>query len=101
MALILVKTKEDFDEAVRQGRTKGHTHIKLMREGYCDRTVSMDSVAFKNISSNPIGHSVYAVRTGFPVYANYNRFRYSPEVVGVSKKPNEFFGNGLMNFMMN
>ena len=83
---IYIISREDFNKIIEEGKKKGHTHCQIMYVGYCDRVVSFDSVAYKNISSNLEGHNVYFARTGFPVYANYNRFRYSPGVVGVSEK---------------
>lgn len=59
-------SREDFDEIVKKGKAKGHTHIKFMRVGYCDRVVSLESVTFKRISNNLREYGVYAVRTGFP-----------------------------------
>ncbi len=79
-------SKKDFEEAIEEGKKKGHTHCQIMRIGYCDRFLSFDSVAFENISNNLEGHGVYAVRTGYPVYSNRNKFRYDPYVSGVTEK---------------
>lgn len=94
-------TKEDFNKAIEEGKKQGHTHVKIMFVGYCDRTVDFESAAFKSISNNPTGYSVYAVRTGYPVYSNCNKFRYDPYVSGVTQKENNSYGSGLMGFINN
>lgn len=92
-------SKEEFDEIVKKGTEKGHTHCQIMCVDYCDRVESFDSAAFKSIANNPTGYSVYAVKTGFPVYSNCNRFRYDPYVSGVTEKPNNSYEAGFADFM--
>ena len=96
-----VLSREDFDKIIEEGRKKGHTHCQFVCVGYCDRVEAFDSTTFKILSENLEGYNVCAVKTGFPVYSNCNRFRYDPYVSGVTEKENNSFGRGLINFMMN
>ena len=96
-----IVTKEKFDRIIEEGRSKGHTHCQIMRVGYCDRFEALDSVALEKISNDLEGYGVCAVKTGFPVYSNCNRFRYDPYVSGVTEKKNNSYGAGLMNFINN
>jgi hypothetical protein len=93
--------KDEFDRIVEEGKKKGHTHCQFVCVGYCDRVVSFDSAVFKAMSENLEGWNVCAVKTGFPFYKNSNRFRYDPDVVGVTEKENNSFGHGLLRFIMN
>ena len=93
--------KDEFDRIVEEGKKKGHTHCQIVRVGYCDRFEALDSVALEEISNNIEGYGVTAVKTGFPVYSNCNRFRYDPYISGVTEKENNTFGSGLMNFINN
>ena len=94
-------TKNAFNKTIEEGRSKGHTHCQIVRVGYCDRFEALDSVALEEISNNIEGYGVTAVKTGFPVYSNCNRFRYGPYISGVTEKENNTFGSGLMNFINN
>jgi hypothetical protein len=90
---------DEFNKIVEEGKKKGHTHCQIMRVGYCDRFESFDSVAFKNISSNLEGHGVYAVKTGYPVYSNCNKFRYDPYISGVTERENNSLARSFATFM--
>ena len=94
-------SREKFDEIRTKGKEKGHTHCQFKCVGYADRTVDFDSAVFKVLSENLEGWNVCAVKTGFPFYKNSNRFRYEPEVVGVTEKENSSYGSGLLRFIMN
>ena len=99
MVNVEIVTKEKFDEIIKKGKEKGHTHCQIMRMGYCDRFEALDSIALENISNNLEGHGVCAIRTGFPFYSNSNRFRYDPYISGVTEKPNRSFGASLASFI--
>lgn len=94
-------TKNAFNKAIEEGRSKGHTHCQIMRVGYCDRFEALDSRTIETISNNLEGYGVCAVKTGFPFYKNSNRFRYDPYVSGVTEKENSSYAAGLMRFMNN
>jgi len=96
-----IETAKEFEDVIRQGKAKGHTHCQIMREGYCDLFVSMESVAFKNIATDPMGHSVYAVCTGYPIFSNCNKYAYTPHVTGVTEKENSSFGTSMADFINN
>lgn len=96
-----VLSREDFDKIIEEGRAKGHTHCQFVCVGYCDRIEALDSVALEEISNNLEGYGVIAVKTGYPVYSNCNRYAYTPYVSGVTEKENNSYGAGLMNFIMN
>jgi hypothetical protein len=96
-----VLSREEFNKIIEEGRKKGHTHCKFVCVGYCDRVVSFDSAVFKAMSENLEGWNVCAVKTGFPVYSNCNRFRYDPYVSGVTEKKNNSYERGFINFIMN
>lgn len=101
MIEVKVITKDEFDRIIKEGKAKGHTHVQIMYVGYCDRFLSMESAALENISNNLEGYGVYAVKTGFPVYSNCNRFRYDPYISGVTQKKNNSYGSGLISFINN
>ena len=94
-------TKDEFDRIIKEGRVKGHTHCQIMRVGYCDRFEALDSRTIETISNNLEGYGVYAVKTGFPVYSNCNRFRYDQYISGVTEKENNSYGAGLASFINN
>jgi hypothetical protein len=94
-------TKDEFSKTIEDGRVKGHTHVQIKCVGYCDRFLSMDSVALEEISNNLEGYGVTTVKTGYPVYSNCNRYAYTPYVSGVTEKENNSYGAGLMNFINN
>lgn len=89
-----IKTVKDFEEAIRQGKTKGHTHCQIMCEGCCDRFLSMESASFKKIAARPVEYSVYAVCTGFPIFSNCDNNKL--KIVGVTEKVNSSFGTGML-----
>jgi hypothetical protein len=92
-------SREDFDEIVKKGKAKGHTHCHFTCVGSPDRIESFDSAVFKVISNNLDGYNVCAVRTGFPFYSNCNRFRYEPYVSGVTERENNSLTKGFVSFM--
>jgi hypothetical protein len=94
-------SREDFDKIIEEGKKKGHTHCQFVCVGYCNRVESFDSTVFKVISENLEGYNVCAVKTGFPVYSNSNRFRYDPYISSVTERENNSFGHGLLRFIMN
>jgi hypothetical protein len=96
-----VLAKDEFDRIVEEGKAKGHTHCQFVCVGYANRVEAFDSTTFKILSENLEGYNVCAVKTGFPVYRNCNRFRYDPYISGVTEKPNSSYGAGLMSFIMN
>ena len=94
-------TKNAFNKAIEEGRLKGHTHCQIVRVGYCDRFEALDSVALEKISNNIEGYGVVAVKTGFPVYSNCNRFRYDPYISGVTERPNRSLEASFARFINN
>lgn len=78
-------TVKNFEEAIRQGKAKGHTHCQIMCEGCCDRFLSMESASFKKIAARPMEFQVYAVCTGFPIFSNCDN-AYKLKIVGVTEK---------------
>jgi hypothetical protein len=96
---IEVVTKDEFDRVIQEGLSKGHTHVQIKCVGYCDKFLPIDSAALDNIAANIEGHGVYAVKTGYPVYSNCNKFRYDPYVSGVTERENSSYGAGLADFI--
>jgi hypothetical protein len=99
MVEVKLITKDEFNKTIKDGRAKGHTHCQIVRVGYCDRFEALDSVALEEISNNIEGYGVTAVKTGFPVYSNCNRFRYDPYISGVTDKENNSLARGFATFM--
>jgi hypothetical protein len=92
-------TKDEFNKTIKDGRVKGHTHCQIMRVGYCDQFLPIDSAALDNIAANIEGHGVYAVSTGFPFYSNCNRHAYKPYVSGVTERENNSLARSFATFM--
>lgn len=93
-----VKSKEDFSKFLTHGVRIGHTHAQIMRSGCCDSFVNLESEAFKSIANDPIGYRVYGLRTGYPVYSNYNRHQYDPVVSDISDVDTNSLARGLVKF---
>ena len=81
--------ENSLPEIIAKAKALGHTHAQVMARGHC--------ASYRPIDDLRIQSGLFGVVTGYPVYANYNRFAYDPEVVDISDKPEKDLS--MMRFM--
>ena len=93
MLLTRKYTKEDILQKIQEGRKKGHTHIQVSPCHFWEFP-EME----KFLQDNPDWYC-YELRTGFPVYSNYNRYVYEPVITRLTGSQNTSKEKGFARFL--
>ena len=77
-------------QIIAQGIEQGHTHVSYHVDG-------IGQVVRQITDPAAVAADPRFVRTGYPVWRNYNRNEYSPTIVGVADTPSNDVGEWLNN----
>ena len=78
-----------------RAREKGHTYVEYKEEGHYPAREKLEKFAERD---HHFPRVIFAY-SGYPEYANYNRHKYEPMVVGVSVQPNNSAGSEFRAFL--
>lgn len=85
--------KDDILQKIQEGKVKGHTHIQVSP---CHFWEFPEMERF--LQDNPNWYCS-ELKTGFPVYSNYNRYVYEPVITRLTGSQNYSKEKGFARFL--